>query len=54
VRVLRGLDWQRFAPHVVCVEAHGDAEREGVTAFMAERGYETAGRMVVTLVFRKR
>jgi FkbM family methyltransferase len=53
LKVLAGLDWPRRQPLLVCVEAHGDADRDQVTGFMRERGYEVVGRMHVTLVFRR-
>jgi FkbM family methyltransferase len=53
LKVLQGLDWQRWRPYLVCVEAHGSADRDEVSAFLVERGYELVGRMLVTLVFRR-
>jgi FkbM family methyltransferase len=53
INVLKSLDWTRWQPWLVCVEAHGDDDREQVTRFMQAQGYELVGRLLVTLVFRR-
>ncbi len=49
--VLRGLDWTRWSPRVLAVEAYDDDARREVTAFAAERGYTRVAQTVLTLIF---
>jgi FkbM family methyltransferase len=54
LKVLQGNDWARWRPYLICIEAHEDRDREQVGNYLAAQGYEPVGRMLVTLVFRRR
>jgi FkbM family methyltransferase len=49
--VLRGLDWARWAPRVVAVEAYDDGARRSVTEWMTARGYSLVAQALLTLIF---
>jgi FkbM family methyltransferase len=49
--VLRGLDWDRWAPSVLAVEAYDDKARSEITAFVRERGYSPVAQALLTLIF---
>lgn len=52
--LLRHLDWDRWRPTVVAVEAHGAETVERTVEVLTANGYECVGKMLVTLVFRQR
>lgn len=49
--VLRGLDWNHWAPGVLAVEAYDDMARSEITAFVRERGYYPVAQALLTLIF---
>jgi FkbM family methyltransferase len=49
--VLRGLDWGRWPPKVIAVEANTPADRDTLSAFLTPLGYTLAAVHVVTLLF---
>ena len=53
LNVLESLDWARWSPWIVCVEAHGQDNRERVVQFMATRSYVLIAQMLVTFVFQR-
>jgi Methyltransferase FkbM domain len=51
--VLRGLDFQRYAPELITVEALTEAARAGLTAFLEPRGYRLTDIVRLTLFYKK-
>lgn len=51
--VLKGLDYQRYAPYIITVEAHTADEQKVLKKFLAEMGYELTAILRYTLVFKK-
>ena len=51
LKVLNGLDWTRWSPYVVAVEAYDDETRRNVTEFMKQRGYTLVAQAILTLIF---
>jgi FkbM family methyltransferase len=51
--VLRGLDWSRWKPAVVAVEAYSDPDREAVRALLTREGYTQVAQTILTLIFRR-
>jgi FkbM family methyltransferase len=49
--VLRGLDWSRWSPRVIAAEANTPEDREAITGYLAERGYQLVAQQLVTLIF---
>lgn len=49
--VFRGLDWGRWVPRVVAVEAYDDAARAAVKSYLGERGYTPVAQAVLTMIF---
>jgi FkbM family methyltransferase len=49
--VLRGLDWARWVPRVIAVEANTLGDKDGIVAFLCEQGYVLVSRHLVTLIF---
>lgn len=49
--VLRGLNWERWPPKVIAVEANTPADRDSLTEYLTPLGYTLAAVHVVTLVF---
>jgi hypothetical protein len=49
--VLQGLDWARWSPRVVAVEAYDDPSRQKMTEFVTARGYTLVAQAVLTLIF---
>lgn len=49
--VLAGLDWDKWKPLVVAVEAHVLSERRQLEAYMASKGYALASQVLVTSIF---
>ncbi len=58
IAVLRGNDWQRYRPRVVCAEVMGiDLVRcleHPVYRFLVEQGYELYGRTPLSMLFREK
>ncbi|WP_435022593.1 FkbM family methyltransferase (plasmid) [Tundrisphaera sp. TA3] len=48
---LRGLDWSRWSPEVIAIEAYDDDARAAVTDFVVARGYTPAAQCLLTLIF---
>lgn len=51
--LLRHLDWDRWRPRVVAVEAHGASTTEQTVNVVTGQGYELVGKLLVTLIFRQ-
>jgi FkbM family methyltransferase len=51
--VLESLDWSRWSPRIVCVEAHGADNQQRVEQFMTARKYSLVAQMLVTFVFQR-
>jgi FkbM family methyltransferase len=51
--VLRGLDFQRYAPELITVEALTEAARAGLTAFLEPLGYRLTDIVRLTLFYKK-
>lgn len=49
--VLRGLDWSRWSPEVIAIEAYNDETRAAVTDFAIARGYTPVAQNLLTLIF---
>ncbi|MFM9970267.1 MAG: FkbM family methyltransferase [Burkholderiales bacterium] len=52
LNVLESLDWDRWRPRVVCVEAHGAGNRDAVMKFMVEKNYALVAQMLVSFIFQ--
>ena len=53
LNVLESLDWDRWSPRIVCVEAHGADNQQRVKQFMATRNHALVAQMLVTFVFQR-
>ena len=53
LNVLESLDWTRWSPRIVCVEAHGAENRQRVVQFMAVQNYVLVAQMLVTFIFQR-
>lgn len=51
--VLKGLDFSRYSPDLITVEAHAKTEQAELTAFLESRGYELTDIVRITLFFKK-
>ena len=51
--VLKGLDFSRYSPDLITVEAHIESEQAELTAFLKCRGYELTDIVRITLFFKK-
>ena len=51
-RVLKSLDFRRWRPRVIAIEAHNDSEREAVSAHLRPLGYGLVARMLITEIYR--
>jgi hypothetical protein len=51
--VLKGLDFFRYSPELITVEAFTKAVRPELTAFLADLGYELSDMVHLTLFFKK-
>jgi methyltransferase FkbM-like protein len=51
--VLKGLDFSRYQPDLITVEAFNKAARPELTAFLAAHGYELTDIVHLTLFFKK-
>jgi FkbM family methyltransferase len=51
LNVLDGLDWEKWRPRIVAVEANTPPERERLLDFMQVRGYALAAQVLVTFIF---
>jgi len=51
--VLKGLDFSRYQPDLITVEAFTKAARPQLTAFLADLGYELTDIVKLTLFFKK-
>jgi Methyltransferase FkbM domain len=51
--VLRGLDFRRYAPELITVEALTDEARDELTAFLEPRGYRLTDIVRLTLFYKK-
>lgn len=51
LEVVRGLDWSRWSPQVIAIEAYNDEGRAAVTDFLIGRGYTPVGQYLLTLIF---
>ncbi len=51
--VLKGLDFSRYSPDLITVEAFTKIARPELTAFLEGRGYELADIVHLTLFFKK-
>ena len=51
--VLKGLDFSRYSPDLITVEAHAKTEQAELTAFLECRGYELTDIVRITLFFKK-
>lgn len=49
--VLRGLDWSRWVPRVIAVEANTPEDRAKLVGYLAEKGYRLVSLHLVTLIF---
>jgi FkbM family methyltransferase len=49
--VLRGLDWSRWLPRVIAVEANTGADKTKITGFLQKHGYRLVSQHLVTLIF---
>lgn len=49
--VLRGLDWSRWLPRVIAVEANTPEDRRALIGFLEVRGYRMVSQHLVTLIF---
>jgi FkbM family methyltransferase len=51
LQVLQGLDWSRWTPRVIAIEANSQDDRETIAAFLEIRGYRLVSQHLVTLIF---
>ena len=51
LEVLRGLDWSRWSPQVIAIEAYTDEARAAVTDLLIGRGYTPVAQNLLTLIF---
>ena len=51
LEVLRGLDWSRWSPQVIAIEAYTDEARAAVTDFLVGPGYTPVAQNLLTLIF---
>jgi hypothetical protein len=51
--VLKGLDFSRYSPDLITVEAHTKTEQAELTAFLECCGYELTDIVRITLFFKK-
>jgi FkbM family methyltransferase len=49
--VLRGLDWSRWSPRVIAVEANTPEDRARIAAYLADKRYQLVSQHIVTLIF---
>ncbi|HZW34202.1 MAG TPA: FkbM family methyltransferase [Isosphaeraceae bacterium] len=49
--VLQGLDWSRWLPRVIAVEANTPNDRRALIGFLEARGYRLVSQHLVTLIF---
>jgi FkbM family methyltransferase len=54
LEVLRGLDFDRCHPRILCIEAFGDAERKAIGEFLLPRGYQLEIVVPPALIFGRR
>jgi len=53
LEVLQGLDFRRYAPELITVEALSEAARSGLTNFLVPLGYRLTDIVGLTLFFKK-
>jgi FkbM family methyltransferase len=53
LNVLRSLDWSRWQPLVIAIEAHVATERAAIREWLASRGYSLVARLLMTAVFAR-
>lgn len=51
LEVLRGLDYERYAPRVISVEAHEQREKNQLIDFLGGKGYRLNDIVRITLIF---
>lgn len=52
--VLRGNDWERVRPRVLCVEAKDSVEEGAIFGFLKPKGYEPVARAGYSLLYRQK
>ena len=54
LKVLQGLEFDRYRPSIIAIEAHTESEEEEITALLKSKGYSLQSRVYITLVFAVR
>lgn len=53
IRVLKGLDWNRWRPYVIMVEARDEVTTAEIVEILSAANYSLVSRLTITLIFRQ-
>jgi FkbM family methyltransferase len=51
LKIVKGLDWSRWSPRVIAIEAYTDEIRTAMTHFLVGLGYTPVAQNLLTLIF---